>query len=297
MVAGTQPAVELGPAALPASMLTRVATAVVLIPLFVWIVVGAPPWLFQALVVAASAVGAWELTRLLARAGRPVYARLAIGLSALVTASFATVIYGMTPFGGNTLRWVPTPELTLTLAVGLVLAASLWKGERPATDAAANTLLAVVYVGWLLGHAIWLHHVVNGAALVLFLVGVTWAGESAAYLVGSAIGRHPLAPMISPGKTVEGAVAQLVVSVAAAGTLGAALLPECAIGRSLVAGVVLGVVGQIGDLAESVIKRSAGAKDTGRIIPGHGGLLDRIDSLLFNVPAYYFLSTSGGCAS
>jgi phosphatidate cytidylyltransferase len=87
------------------------------------------------------------------------------------------------------------------------------------------------------------------------------------------------------------------MSIAAAGVLGGALLPECAIARSLVAGAVIGIVGQIGDLVESGMKRSAGAKDAGRIIPGHGGLLDRIDSLLFNVPAYYFLSTSAGCTS
>jgi phosphatidate cytidylyltransferase len=296
VVAGIQPAVRFDTAPLPASMLTRVATAVVLIPLFVWVVIGAPPWLFQLLVVAASALGAWELTRLLDRAGRAVYARLAIALSALVTASFTTVIHGMGSYAATTPGWVPAPAGTLTLAVGVVLTTSLWS-ERPATESVANTLLAVVYVGWLLGYAIPLHHLVNGGALVLFLVGVTWAGESAAYMIGSAVGRHPLAPTISPRKTIEGAVAQVVLSIAAAGALGAVLLPGCAIGRSLVAGVVLGVVGQIGDLTESVIKRNAGAKDTGRIIPGHGGLLDRIDSLLFNVPAYYFLSTSGGCAS
>jgi phosphatidate cytidylyltransferase len=291
VVAGAQPAVAFDTPAPHVSMLTRVATAVVLIPVFVWVVIAAPPWVFPALVVVASAVGAWEITRLFARAGRPVYGRLAIALSPVITASFA-LAPGIT---WHAVR-AEAPVLTLALAIGLILAVTLWSNQRPPTDAAANTLLAVVYVGWLLGHAISLHRLAHGGALVLFLVGVTWAGESAAYLVGSAYGRHSLAPTISPRKTVEGAVAQLIVSVAAAGALAAVLVPECGVGHGVLAGAVLGIVGQIGDLAESVMKRGAGAKDTGGIIPGHGGLLDRIDSLLFNVPAYYFL-TSTGCGA
>ena len=114
----------------------------------------------------------------------------------------------------------------------------------------------------------------------MFLVGTTWAGESAALVIGSAVGRHPLAPVISPRKTVEGAVGQLVVSVAAAGVLGVWLLPQWSAGLAMLVGAVLGVTGQIGDLAESVIKRSLGTKDTGGLVPGHGGVLDRLDGLL-----------------
>jgi phosphatidate cytidylyltransferase len=159
----------------------------------------------------------------------------------------------------------------------------------------ANTLLGLIYVGWLLGYAVWLHASLNGAALVLFLVGVTWAGESAAYAVGSAIGRHRLAPRISPGKTVEGALAQFGTSVGAALVLAPWLLPECAPARAAVAGALIGSLGQIGDLAESVMKRSAGVKDASDLIPGHGGLLDRIDSLLFTAPAFYYYSAFVGC--
>jgi phosphatidate cytidylyltransferase len=130
---------------------------------------------------------------------------------------------------------------------------------------------------------------------VLFLVGVTWAGESAAYLVGSSIGRHRLAPILSPRKTVEGAIAQVIISVAAAMALGYWLLPACGLMGAAGAGAVLGVIGQVGDLAESAIKRSIGTKDTGDLIPGHGGMLDRIDSLLFNAPALYLYSLYAWC--
>jgi phosphatidate cytidylyltransferase len=187
------------------------------------------------------------------------------------------------------------PALALAVAVALVLAAPVWRGA-PSTAASANTLLAVLYVGWLLGYGILLHHTSPiGDELVLFLVGVTWVGETSAYLVGSSFGRHRLAPVISPKKTVEGALAQVAASVLTAAALGAWLLPSCSTGTALAAGVLLGVVGQVGDLAESAIKRSVGTKDTGALIPGHGGILDRIDSLLFNLPAFYYFTLVTGC--
>jgi phosphatidate cytidylyltransferase len=116
-----------------------------------------------------------------------------------------------------------------------------------------------------------------------------------AYVVGSTLGRHKLAPVISPRKTVEGAVAQVAASVLTGAALGAWLLPGCGMTAALAGGALLGVVGQVGDLAESVLKRSVGTKDTGGIIPGHGGLLDRIDSLLFNLPAFFYFSRLVGC--
>jgi phosphatidate cytidylyltransferase len=153
-----------------------------------------------------------------------------------------------------------------------------------------------MYVGWLLGFGILLHHTSPlGDELVLFVVGVTWVGETAAYLGGSTLGRHKLASIISPRKTVEGAIAQVVASIGTGAALGVWLLPACGSILAVGAGALLGVIGQFGDLAESAIKRSVGTKDTGRLIPGHGGVLDRIDSLLFNLPAFYYFSLLAGC--
>ena len=273
----------------------RIASSVVLIPVFAWVTTGAPAWVFQLLVVAASAVACRELARMFERTGRPIATWLTVGVGAALTASFATSLYTGLGIDGHAVRWMPTPELALLVGVGLICSAPLWSSGRPLVESTANTLFGAIYIGWLLGYAIWLQGRADGPQLVLFLVGVTWAGESAAYLVGSSVGRRRLAPILSPGKTVEGAIAQVIVSIAAALALGFWLLPACGLLGAAGAGVVLGVIGQVGDLAESAIKRSIGTKDTGDLIPGHGGMLDRIDSLLFNAPALYLYSLYTWC--
>jgi phosphatidate cytidylyltransferase len=259
--------------------LTRVATAVVAVPLFVWLVVRGPEWLFAVIVLAVSAAATWELARMFEHAGAPTYGWFGVVATVAVTASFATALSAP----------------ILALAVAAVLSGPIWLPRRPTTvEPVALTLLGMLYVGWFLGHAILLRGLVDGPALVLFLVGVTWIGETGAYAVGSTVGRHKLAPLISPNKTIEGAVAQFVLSVLGGLALAAWLMPDWAPVRAAGAGAVLGVVGQIGDLAESAMKRSVGVKDTGGLVPGHGGLLDRMDSLLFNAPILYYYVTLGG---
>jgi phosphatidate cytidylyltransferase len=269
------------------ALLKRLASALVLLPVFLLIVVKAPGWMFNTLVVLASWAALWELTRLFERGGCPVYRRLAVMGGVAVTAAF-----------GASRMFAPMvlPTVVLTVVAGLVLSAPLWRSGTPSVEPAANTLLAVMYIGWLLGYGILLHHTSPlGDELILFVVGVTWVGETAAYVVGSTLGRHPLAPVISPRKTVEGAAAQVLISVAAGVLFGAWLLPTCGLTVAVLGGGLLGVVGQIGDLAESVFKRSVGTKDTGGLIPGHGGVLDRIDSLLFNLPAFYYFTVLTAC--
>ena len=268
---------------LSAALVKRLLTAAVSIPVFVWMIVAGPRWVFSLLVVALSAVAAWELMRLFERAGRPGYTWLAVVGAAGVTTSFGTP-----GFPG-------TAVAVFTAALGVAVSVPVWLDVPPAVEPVAATLLAIAYVGWSLGYAVLLNGLPDGADLVLFLVGTTWAGESAAYAVGSTMGRHPLAANISPRKTVEGAVGQVAASTLAAIGLGAWLLPEWSMLATVVAGIVLGIVGQIGDLAESVIKRSLGAKDTGGLVPGHGGVLDRLDGLMFNAPAlFYYASWVGG---
>ena len=268
-------------------ILKRLLSALVLLPVFLLIVVKAPGWMFNTLVVIASAAALWEVVRLFEQAGRPVDRVLALVTGVGVTASFGA---------SRLLEPNALPVFSLMMAVVAVLAAPVWRGT-PDVERSANTLLAITYVGWLLGFGILLHHTSPlGDELVLYVVGVTWVGETAAYVVGSTLGRRKLAPVISPKKSVEGALAQVVASIATGAAVGAWLLPTCGAGLWLGAGALLGVVGQFGDLAESAIKRSAGAKDTGALIPGHGGVLDRIDSLLFNLPAFYYFSRLAGCA-
>ncbi len=253
----------------------RLITAVVFVPVFVWLLLAGPPVVFDALVVLLAALASWELVRMLERGAQPSSVWLVVPLVSAVAASFALS-------SGAAIAM-------LTLAVLSILVTPVVNGRAPSTDTTAVALFSLLYVGWLLGHAVLLRSRPDGAGLVLFLVGVTWCGESAAYGVGSAIGRRKLAPRISPGKTIEGAIAQVVVSLLVAVLLRAWLVPAWSTARVLAAGLLLGVVGQAGDLSESVIKRSVGTKDTGGLIPGHGGVLDRLDSLLFNAPALYYL--------
>ncbi|HXG14856.1 MAG TPA: phosphatidate cytidylyltransferase [Calidithermus sp.] len=288
MAAALEPttAVTVGRSGRTGGILLRLVTAAALIPLIVWLVTGAHPWLFTALVCAVVGLALWELLRLFEQAGQPTYRRLGVALGVVLAASFEA----------GARRGDLTPALlALVLALGAVLAAPVALG-RPAAAAPAVTLLALLWVGWLFGHALLLHRAPHGEELVLVLVGVTWVGETAAYVVGSALGRQRLAPTISPAKTVEGAVAQFLASVATAVGLAAWMLPDWPAGWAAGAGALLGLTGQLGDLAESAVKRSAGVKDAGGLLPGHGGVLDRVDGLLFNVPALYYYVRLGGWA-
>ena len=158
------------------------------------------------------------------------------------------------------------------------------------------TLLGIMYVGWLGAHLVMLRELPAGqgaeprlgAYMVFYAALVTWATDTGAYLAGVAFGRRPLMPRISPKKTVEGAVGGLLAA-ALVGWLcakGFAVFITPLVGALL--GLVLGVAAQVGDLVESMLKRDAGMKDSAELIPGHGGVLDRFDSLLFTVPVTYY---------
>ncbi|MGH7349865.1 MAG: phosphatidate cytidylyltransferase [Candidatus Rokuibacteriota bacterium] len=258
----------------------RLLSTLILLPLFVWMVVAGPVWMFGAVMVLVGAVGQWEFTGMFERAGVRTFRRVGLVGGSLVTASFALPVSERVAF---------TTVLLALLGVGLLRSPS----ARPGWEPLAVTLLGICYVNWLLGYTFWLRDLAEGRDWILLLVSVTWLGEAAAYLVGSTLGRHRLAPAISPRKTLEGALAQLVMSVLAALGARAVFFPTLSLEGALVVGLLLGVVGQAGDLFESAIKRSVGTKDTGRLIPGHGGMLDRVDSLLVNTPVLFYYATYG----
>ncbi len=259
----------------------RVLSAVVGIPILVALVAWGPLWLFMAVVLLFTTGAQLELYRMFAAAGVEADRGAGLVLGALVVLAFGAE------------RPVLLP-LALSLAVIVAVALGLRRdaGSEGAWAGVTLTLLGVCYCAWLLGHAIWVRALPDGRALTFFVLAVTWSGETAAYFAGRRFGRRPLAPRLSPGKTVEGGVAQLIASVVVA-LASAPLVPLLPV-EAAALGMLLGVVGQVGDLSESFLKRSAGAKDAGHLIPGHGGLLDRLDSLLFNVPAlYYWLYFTG----
>ncbi len=182
---------------------------------------------------------------------------------------------------------VLVPLLLVTLF--LLFLAGMITGAEPQDlfDYAAKRTLGVIYIGLPITFLISIR-IIGTSSLILFLLVVIWVNDSAAYFVGRAVGKRKLCPSISPGKTVEGAIGGIVGGIIA-GFLyihfTSISLPPIEL---FVLCLLIGVAGIIGDLAESIIKRSAGAKDSGSIIPGHGGLLDRIDSMLFALPVLYF---------
>jgi phosphatidate cytidylyltransferase len=262
-----------------AALVRRLLSTLVLLPLFVWMVIDGPMWLFGAAMVLVGALGQWEFTGMFERAGVRTLRLIGLVGGSVLTASFALPISERMTF---------TAVLLAICAIGFLRAEA---AGRAAWEPVAVTLFGVCYVNWLLGYTFWLRDLEHGVEWILLLVSVTWLGETAAYLVGSTLGRHKLAPSISPRKTIEGAVAQLVMSGLAALGARAWFFPALSLDGALVAGLLLGVVGQAGDLIESAIKRSVGTKDTGRLIPGHGGMLDRVDSLLVNTPVLFYYAT------
>ena len=186
-----------------------------------------------------------------------------------------------------------------TILVGAVLLAELRRGAgKQAVANSAATLLGFLYIGWLGTHLVALRelpHAVRrpyaeGFGYVMLAFGLTWACDTAAYAVGRRFGRIKLMPDVSPGKSLEGCVAGLVVAIAAAIGAQAWFATYLSVLDAAVLGALVGVFGQLGDLVESLLKRDVDIKDSSKLIPGHGGVLDRFDSLLFTAPiVYYYL--------
>jgi phosphatidate cytidylyltransferase len=257
----------------------------VFIPIFVLIVAWAPPVAFFALVVVATALGLWEFFSLAEAWGAPV--DRGVGL-----------IGGLSLTAG---LYLARPGLVLA-ALALVVLVPLGRSilvegsNGKALSGSSATCFGTVYVSALLGYSLLLRSLSYGRRAVLLLVAIVWCHDVLAYYCGRAWGKRPLAPSLSKGKTWEGTYCGL-----AGGLLGALLarltfLPALSAGGVLVLGLAGGVAAELGDLAESMIKRSAKEKDSGWIVPGHGGILDRLDSLLFAAPIIYYglLWTVGG---
>jgi len=149
----------------------------------------------------------------------------------------------------------------------------------------------LIYIPFLLGHLIMIRGWDQGMTWTFLLMAVIIAGDTAAYYIGRAFGRHKLALSISPGKTVEGAVGGLVANLLTGVLFKKYYFPEFGWSYWIALIMIMGGLGQAGDLVESMLKRSVGLKDSGTIFPGHGGLLDRIDALLFAAPGLYYFKT------
>ena len=261
--------------------LGRVLIAVLLLPILYWIIRYGPPYGFFLLVVAGILSGQYEFYRLYYPQDHILRICAGLALGFLLALSFYLETIQQS--------WPSLLSILTLIVLGVLLFSLLTTQEvKAALSDSAVTLFSVLYVSLLLSHLLFLRGMPDGELLILFVVGITWLGDAAAYYVGTLAGRHALAPRISPKKTIEGAAGGLAVSVAGSVAAKFWFLPALSIADSVRVGILLGVMGQIGDLVESLWKRSAGRKDSGTLLFAHGGILDKLDSLIFAAPAFYY---------
>jgi len=251
----------------------RVATVVPLVPIILWMMFGGPRWLWQLFILTAIAIGGYELMAMKVPSSR--------GLRAW--GSVCSVLFAYT------IMSIHTANAMYGVVLIIVLGAMAWSLLQD--DPLHN---ASVRVGWLLATPVYVGGTLVALALVrdfpptgawvLLTMVLAWGSDTAAYFVGRKLGKTKLAPRISPKKTLEGAAGGLAASVVGAVILSFFLRGFGAI-DAIALGIIAGTAGQAGDLLMSVLKRSSGVKDSGGILPGHGGILDRVDALAFTAPA------------
>jgi phosphatidate cytidylyltransferase len=282
-------------------MLRRVLTAIILMPPVVYLIGWSPLWLFLlALLVTVETVLS-EYFRLCRQAGFKAFPWVGYGAAGLLCLTRAVELHH--PMPASMALLVVLLVGTLTLAVFHVADLKDYLG------AAASTILGVLYVGFTLSLLVPMRFaspglaqnlsspsahgpVPQGRVLMLFLFLVVWAGDVFAFLGGRAVGRTPFFPRVSPKKTVEGAITGFVGSLLVAWGFGYWFWQTPGTKRVMLLGGIVAVAGQVGDLVESALKRGANVKDSGTLLPGHGGLLDRMDSLLFSVPVLWLALTT-----
>jgi phosphatidate cytidylyltransferase len=290
-------------------MLKRIATAVVLIPIVMLLVLRAPVPVLAVVAAAIALITVQEFLKLAEGYGvhplrLPTY--IFVGLSFLLLAAAAA---GETPQVAG-LTFVLGLGFACALAPFLFLSITMRRAEMSsAYPAAAASAFAFLYIAVPMAMLVQLRQQWAGAFWLLYLLLVVWAGDIFAYFVGRSVGRHLMAPRISPKKTWEGAAASLAASLAVGVLLftyalqissfllrlrlierrdGLFALEKPQLWPIILLTIALNIAAQLGDLVESLIKRGAGVKDSGNILPGHGGMLDRIDALLFAAPLLWF---------
>jgi phosphatidate cytidylyltransferase len=256
--------------------LRRVYTAALLIPGVYIIIRYLPPWCLTLLLMAGGCLALMELYRM-SFESRQNHLLVGAGLavSALVLARQHV------PFGLTEILAVAT----LALPAAMLLSPGPF--DRRLKDLAI-TAFGVLYVGFTLSTIVSTRALPGGEWFVLFVAVVTWAADTGAYYAGTLWGKHLLAPSVSPKKTIEGVGGGLALAVGAALLACAWFVPQLSLFDAVILGLLLTVAGLLGDLWESALKRRVGVKDSGSILPGHGGMLDRLDSLLFTAPAFYY---------
>ncbi len=258
--------------------LHRWLTAAVALPILAAIIAVGPGWLLLALILLITAGGLLELSGLLLAETKAWLRTFTWSMGLLLPlATYWKGLLGLT---------VATVAVVF---VALVIHLFLYAKQEKILSSLGATIFSLLYIPFLISHVLLLFRVPSGRRWIFLLFFVVFSCDTGAYYVGHRWGRHKLWPAVSPGKTIEGAIGGLVSAVAMSLLVGTLLsLKMASVGFLLALGLVLAVVGQVGDLMESMLKRVSHVKDAGGILPGHGGLLDRLDSLIFAFPVVFY---------
>ncbi len=234
-------------------------------------------WLISLITTAFIVLGLYEFFTMLEHKGLSIYKYFGLGLGALIPLS---IIYRFEPTKGWELLFI------ILALVFLIMMQFTRRENSGAIVGISTTIFGILYISWFMSFLIKIRYLQGGVGLLSAVLLITKFGDIGAYLVGTRFGKTPLLPRISPKKTVEGALGGLFFSILAALACRWLVNLDCL--YLFFIGIAMAVLGQLGDLSESMMKRDCGIKDSGNIFPGLGGVLDSIDSLIFTAPAFYF---------
>ncbi|MFA5146116.1 MAG: phosphatidate cytidylyltransferase [Candidatus Omnitrophota bacterium] len=258
----------------------RIVTSILIVTLVAIIMFFFPNWVFALLASIMVGFALSEFFSLVEKKGVSVYKYLAVTIGMLIP---VIVYLEMGTEGYFDIE----PFFIVFACLFIFVLQFIRRDSSQALTSIAVTMFGLLYIAWFFSFFIKIKFLPQGTLLVAFLVLTTKMGDIGAYLVGTSAGKHNLIPRISPKKTIEGTVGGLIFSVASA-VASKAYLPGFSYTHLLTLGALLGILAQVGDLAESLIKRDCEAKDSGTGLSGFGGFLDLIDSLLFTAPIFYF---------
>lgn len=260
--------------------LKRWITGVLALPLLILIIARGGAAFFGGCIALVAGVALWEFYRIVYHPQHHAVPKLVLFLGYLIGIGIIAAAHAGEPAA---IAAILTANLILAGIVGLIY----FKTVPTIPEILFKQLAGSLYIPLLLAYLVMLRAGDQGVAWVFFVVSVIFAGDIGAFYAGTYLGRNKLCPSVSPKKTIEGALGGLVANLLVGSLFLLFVLPPRPWGFGLAALVAMGAVGQVGDLFESVLKRAAGVKDSGGILPGHGGILDRIDALLFAAPLAY----------
>ncbi|MCG6536706.1 MAG: phosphatidate cytidylyltransferase [Syntrophales bacterium LBB04] len=255
----------------------RWITGVIVVPILFVIIAYGSEELFASLILVVTLLGMAEYNRMVFGAG------VTREKSETMTVSLLILLASVT---GNMTLLVTL----LSFAVMTVLILNLLRIREKGLDmiTVGSVILGILYIPLLMSHFILIRQTPAGALWIFFILILAFSGDIAAYYVGRSMGKRKLLPQVSPGKTVEGTIGLVVGAIAGCVVFGKLFFPLLPVVHVVILGLVGSIIGQLGDLCESALKRTAGVKDSGALLPGHGGILDRLDCLMFITPFVFY---------